>query len=92
MVILDITGHIPILSVRESNLSSFLFCTQHFNFFWIISFEIENIIWFLKDSSSEEEAGDLETKLREKALQSMKKSHKGHRDEEDSEEDSGSSD
>ena len=46
---------------------------------------------FFQESSSDDDAEDLETKLREKALQSMKKGQKGRRDE-DSEDESDSSD
>ena len=44
-----------------------------------------------QESSSDDDGEDLETKLREKALQSMKKGQKGRRDD-DSEDDSDSSD
>ena len=49
------------------------------------------LTFFFQESSSDDDAEDLETKLREKALQSMKKGQKGRRDE-DSEDESDSSD
>ena len=48
-------------------------------------------IIIFQDSSSDDEKEDLEVRLREKALQSMKKGNKGRKDD-DSEDDSDSSD
>ena len=48
-------------------------------------------IILFQDSSTDDEKKDLEVRLREKALQSMKKGNKGRKDD-DSEDDSDSSD
>ena len=49
-------------------------------------------IILFQDSSSDDEKEDLEVRLREKALQSMKKGNKGGRRDDDSEDNSDSSD
>ena len=49
------------------------------------------LLCIFQDSSSDDEKEDLEVRLREKALQSMKKGNKGRKDD-DSEDDSDSSD
>lgn len=49
-------------------------------------------IVMFQDSSSDDEKEDLEVRLREKALQSMKKGNKGGRRDDDSEDNSDSSD
>ena len=57
---------------------------------WTYSIFTQIVIF--QDSSSDDEKEDLEVRLREKALQSMKKGTKGGRRDDDSEDNSDSSD
>ena len=59
---------------------------------WTYIYSIFTQIIIFQDSSSDDEKEDLEVRLREKALQSMKKGNKGGRRDDDSEDNSDSSD